>query len=319
MGSQRVGHDWATLTSLIFPLGENGTSEVISSFVELGVGMGEISKVTLSPHSGPYPFFCLLSCQCEKWKYQSLRHVWLFVTPWTVACQAPLSMEFSRQEYWNGLPSPSPEDLPDTGIEPGSPALQADALPSEPPWKPACSLNSELLNPAKFAHSSQSLHLLWAQNSCLFSPPPNPDVADSHSSSSPLLGCHHPGESPPCQVYARCSRPHAHSPPLLVTTSYFLLTLCLHHYTRNSPWQIVGSAMEQCSSSLSSSSDTLRPQKASRPTGKPAPFQEHASYFPLHLLYKITHWWGSAQKKWMFWLSYSKPVLQKNHAGASWK
>ena len=52
------------------------------------------------------------------------------VTPWTVACQAPLSMEFSRQEYWNELPFPSPEDLPDPGIEPRSPALQADALTS---------------------------------------------------------------------------------------------------------------------------------------------------------------------------------------------
>jgi len=46
--------------------------------------------------------------------------------------QAPLSMEFSRQEYWSGLPFPSPGDLPDTGIKPGSPALQADYLPSEP-------------------------------------------------------------------------------------------------------------------------------------------------------------------------------------------
>ena len=53
------------------------------------------------------------------------------VTSWTVAHQAPLSMEFSRQEYWSGLPFPSPGDLPDTGIEPGSPTLQADALPSE--------------------------------------------------------------------------------------------------------------------------------------------------------------------------------------------
>ena len=62
--------------------------------------------------------------------------VWLFATPWTVACQTPLSMEFSRQEYWNGLPLPSPRDLPDPGIEPGSPALQADSLPSELPGKP---------------------------------------------------------------------------------------------------------------------------------------------------------------------------------------
>ena len=56
--------------------------------------------------------------------------------PWTMACQAPLSMEFSRQEYWSGLPLPSPGDLPDLGIKPRSPALQADSLPSEPPGKP---------------------------------------------------------------------------------------------------------------------------------------------------------------------------------------
>ena len=55
-----------------------------------------------------------------------------FVTPWTVAYQALPSMDFSRQEYWSGLPFPSPGDLPDPGIEPWSLALQADALPSEP-------------------------------------------------------------------------------------------------------------------------------------------------------------------------------------------
>ena len=59
----------------------------------------------------------------------------LFVTPWTVAYQAPPSMKFSGQEYWSGWPFPSPGDLPDWGIEPGSPALQADALPSKPPGK----------------------------------------------------------------------------------------------------------------------------------------------------------------------------------------
>ena len=57
-----------------------------------------------------------------------LSRVRLFATPWTVAYQAPPSMGFSRQEYWGGLPSPSPAALPDPGIEPGSPALQADAL-----------------------------------------------------------------------------------------------------------------------------------------------------------------------------------------------
>ena len=58
-----------------------------------------------------------------------------FATPWTVAYQAPPSMGFSRQEYWSGLPFPSPGDLPDPGIEPGSPTFQADALTSEPPGK----------------------------------------------------------------------------------------------------------------------------------------------------------------------------------------
>ena len=59
-----------------------------------------------------------------------------FAAPWTVACQTPLSMEFSRQEYWSGLQFPSPGDLPDLGIEPGSPELQVDSLLVEPPGKP---------------------------------------------------------------------------------------------------------------------------------------------------------------------------------------
>ena len=62
----------------------------------------------------------------------------LFATPWTVACEAPLSMEFSKQEYCSGLPCPSPGDFPDPGIELRSPALQADSLPFELPRKPKC-------------------------------------------------------------------------------------------------------------------------------------------------------------------------------------
>ena len=69
-------------------------------------------------------------------KEKSLSCVWLFVTPWTVAGQAPLSMGYSRQEYWSGLPFPSPRDLPNTGIKPRSWVLQADSLTSEPPGKP---------------------------------------------------------------------------------------------------------------------------------------------------------------------------------------
>ena len=68
-----------------------------------------------------------------KVKMKSLSHVQFFATPWTVAHQAPPSMEFSRQEYWSGLPFPSPGDLPNPGIEPGPPSLRADTLPSEPP------------------------------------------------------------------------------------------------------------------------------------------------------------------------------------------
>ena len=69
-------------------------------------------------------------------KVKSLSRVRLFATPWTIAYQAPLSMGFSRQDYWSGLPFPSPGDLLNPGIEPGSPKLQADTLPSEPPGKP---------------------------------------------------------------------------------------------------------------------------------------------------------------------------------------
>ena len=64
--------------------------------------------------------------------------------PWTVARQAPLSMGFSRQKYWSGLPFPSPGDLPDPGIEPRSPALQKDSLLSEPPGKPIMPCNCHL-------------------------------------------------------------------------------------------------------------------------------------------------------------------------------
>ena len=70
------------------------------------------------------------------WFAQSLSCVWLFVTPLTVAHQAPLSMDFSSQAYWSGLTCPPPGDLANPGIEPRSPALQLDSLPSEPPGKP---------------------------------------------------------------------------------------------------------------------------------------------------------------------------------------
>ena len=72
----------------------------------------------------------------KKVKVKLLSHVRLFVIPWTVIHQASLSMGFSRQEHWSRLPFPPPGDLPNPGIEPRSPALQTDNLPSEPPGKP---------------------------------------------------------------------------------------------------------------------------------------------------------------------------------------
>ena len=107
-----------------------------------------------------------------KVKVKSLSRVQLFATPWTIAHQAPPSMEFSRQEYWSGMPFPSPGDLPNLGIEPGSPALQADALPSELPGKyqiqnicsshwlfPCNSLLVSLMNPAHQYYFSFSMWL----------------------------------------------------------------------------------------------------------------------------------------------------------------
>ena len=72
-----------------------------------------------------------------RWSAGGLAAKWCptLAIPWTVACQAPLSMGFSRQEYWNGLLFPSPGDLPHPGIEPGSPSLQVYSLPTELPGK----------------------------------------------------------------------------------------------------------------------------------------------------------------------------------------
>ena len=92
--------------------------------------------------------------------------LWFFVTAWTVAHQAPLSMEFSRQQHWSGLPLSSPGDLPNPGIKPRSPALQADSLPSEPPRKPLHTI--EVL--PQFGFKTCKLMRCWIkrQNFCVF-------------------------------------------------------------------------------------------------------------------------------------------------------
>ena len=84
-------------------------------------------------------FYWMAWCFCIMWRLccaELLSSVKLFATLWTVARQAPLSMGFSRQEYWSGLPCPPPGDLPKSGIETRSTILQADSLPSEAPRKP---------------------------------------------------------------------------------------------------------------------------------------------------------------------------------------
>ena len=75
-----------------------------------------------------------------------LSHIQPFLTLWTIAHQDPLSMGFSRQEYWSGLPCPSPGDLPNPGIEPGSSAFQVNSLPTEPSGKTKILLTPVLLN-----------------------------------------------------------------------------------------------------------------------------------------------------------------------------
>ena len=83
----------------------------------------------------------------------------LFAIPWTVAHQAPLFMEFPRQEYWSGWPCPSPGDLPNPRIKPGSPALQADSLPSEPSGKPHYQLLCHKSSKVIFGKSSKVILL----------------------------------------------------------------------------------------------------------------------------------------------------------------
>ena len=98
---------------------------------------------------------------------KSLSHVQLFETPWTVAYQAPPSMGFSRQEYWSGLPFPSPGDLPNPGIEPRSPTFQADALTSEPPGKPhTITRNSQ--TELEYGRTSKFLHNIFPERQNMF-------------------------------------------------------------------------------------------------------------------------------------------------------
>ena len=139
MGSQRVGRK---STSLHFIQ----QTVCIHYFIII---LTYITNLETFFHKYTYEHKQILSTQCHHKticqskplsktisSVQLLSRVQLFATPWTVACQAPLSMGFSRQQSWSELPFPSPGDLPNPGLEPSPPALQTDALLSEPPGKP---------------------------------------------------------------------------------------------------------------------------------------------------------------------------------------
>ena len=113
-------------------LGHQGTACMLSTSLEMKVCK---ARLLLQGHGydmnrawASYVYMCV--CVSHSVMSDSLQ------TPWTLAYQTPLFMEFSRQEYWSGLPFPSPWDHPDSGIKPRSPALMADSLPSKPVGKP---------------------------------------------------------------------------------------------------------------------------------------------------------------------------------------
>ena len=120
----------------------------------------------LYSHLDPSLHVCVCVCVCARTHAHTewVSHVWLVVTPWTVAHQAPLSMELPRQECWSGLPFPPPGDLPDSGIKPTSlvsPALAGRFFTIEPPGKPS----QHTYWPFNFAYLSVWAHLAHPVNS----------------------------------------------------------------------------------------------------------------------------------------------------------
>ena len=145
------GHEYVRKTQKVFPAMGGRTPFLIIQITSYVFGAISWKKVVVFILGAPQQDSIHIQqgeqpCE-EAWKWatsktcwqsifiQSLSHVQLFANPWAVTCQAPLSMGYPRQEYWSGLPFPSPGDLLDPGIEPRSPGLQADCLLSEPPVK----------------------------------------------------------------------------------------------------------------------------------------------------------------------------------------
>ena len=121
MGSQRVGHDWSDWARKHVHLLSIINGYHWDKFSQLRCHLLRRSSWPLYSKY-PIPYAAVAAVVL-------LSHVWLFLTSWAIAPQVPLSMGFPRQEFWSELPFPSPRDLPDTGIEPMSPAWQVDSLP----------------------------------------------------------------------------------------------------------------------------------------------------------------------------------------------
>ena len=131
----RVGQELLTRLTCVSAQGQaHRTPHHGTSFRSLFFGIH--LKIHPPAGRGGILIVCSLGIVCfDPHNCQLFSHVRLFVTPWTVAHQASPSVEFSKQEYWSGLPCPSPENLPNPGLELRSLVLQADSLPSEPPGK----------------------------------------------------------------------------------------------------------------------------------------------------------------------------------------
>ena len=150
MGSQGVEHNWVTELNRVINNQSANAGDIIDAVSILNSG-----RTPGGENGNPLQYSCLkISMDRGTWwatvhsiaknwtepstpsEWESLSHVWLFATRWTVASQAPLSMKFSRQEYWSGFPWASPWDLTNPRVKLRSPALQVDSLLCDPPGRP---------------------------------------------------------------------------------------------------------------------------------------------------------------------------------------
>ena len=150
-------------------------------------GKSFVSKRQMGKIGSLLVFFFLKN----SFKKDSAKSCPTLVIPWTVACQAPLSMGFSRQEYWSGLPFPAPGELTNPGIEPSSPSLQADALPTELCGKPTCHTINPLKVYISVGFSIITVVIHYHKFRTFPSPPKETFMPISHDPSFPPIGPSH--------------------------------------------------------------------------------------------------------------------------------